>query len=84
MPYRETIDFLAFVRRIVRAAGQRAGDGDANELKALVAIRSDLDEAITEAVRGMRASGVTWTEIGAIQGVSKQAAEQWFSRREAR
>jgi hypothetical protein len=79
--YVESIDFLAMVRRIVRAAGHRVGDGDADELRALVAIRQDLDAAITEAVRGLKDSGATWSEIGAIQGVSKQAAEQWYSRR---
>ena len=79
-PYRETIDFLAMVRRIVRAAGHRVSDGDADELRALVAIRQDLDTAIAEAVKGLREGGATWTEIGAIQNVSKQAAEQWYSR----
>jgi hypothetical protein len=80
--YCESIDFLAMVRRIVRAAGQRVGEGDADELRALMAIREDLDAAIAEAVRGLRQSGATWTEIGAIQGVSKQAAEQWLARRQ--
>ena len=79
--YVESIDFLAMVRRIVRAAGNRVGGEDVNELKALVAIRSDLDDAIFEAVRGLRASGHTWGDIGDVQGVTKQAAEQWFHRR---
>jgi hypothetical protein len=83
VPYRETIDFLAMVRRIVRAAGHRVSDGDPDELRALIAIREDMDMAIAEAVRGLRESGSTWTEIGAIQHVSKQAAEQWYSRHTA-
>jgi len=78
---RENIDFLGMVRRIVRAAGMRVGTSDVDELKALVAIRADLEVAITEAVRGLRESGVTWQEIGDVLGVTRQAAEKYFNPR---
>jgi hypothetical protein len=80
--YRETAGFLAFARRIVHRAGLRVSGEDVQELVALVAMREDLDAAIATAIRGLRSSGHTWTEIGAIQGVSKQAAEQWYARRQ--
>ena len=78
---RETSGFLDFARRIVRRAGQRVSGEDVEELVALMAIRKDLDDAIVVAVRGLRRSGSTWADIGAIQGISKQAAEQWYARR---
>ena len=79
--YVEAIDFLAMVRRIVRAAGARVGQADVDELRALVAIRADLDSAIVEAVRGLRTSGTTWAEIGAELGITRQAALMYFNPR---
>ena len=79
--YVEPIDFLNMVRRIVRAAGQRVGSSDVEELKALVAIRNDVDDAILEAVRGVRGSGATWADIGEVLGISRQGAEQRYGDR---
>ena len=79
--YVDAIDFLGMVRRIVKAAGQRVGSADVDELQALVAIRADLDTAIVEAVRGLRRSGVTWQDVGDVLGTSRQAAEQYFGPR---
>ena len=79
--YVESIDFLAMVRRIVRAAGARVGQSDVDELRALVAIRADLDAAIVEAVRGLRNAGYTWESIGAELGITRQAALMYFNPR---
>jgi len=79
--YVEAIDFLQMVRRIVRAAGACVGTADVDELRALVAIRTDLDSAIVEAVRGLRASGYTWESIGSELGVTRQAALMYFNPR---
>lgn len=56
---------------------------DASHFRAIVAA----DEAATAAtshlraaVRDARAAGESWTAIGAALGVSKQAAQQRFSR----
>jgi hypothetical protein len=72
--YVEAIDFLAMVRRIVRAAGARVGTADVDELQVLVAIRIDLNSAIVEAVRRLRAAGYTWEAIGDVLGLTRQAA----------
>lgn len=67
-------EYLGMVNRIVRSAGRRVADADASDLAALVAIRASVDAAILEAVRGLRASGTTWQEIGAVTGTTRQAA----------
>ena len=79
--YRDAFDFLAMTRRIIRAAGVRVGEADTDELRALIALRTDLDAAIVTAVSGLRASGTTWAEIGDLTGVSRQAALQYFAPR---
>lgn len=45
----------------------------------LVDQRKELDERITEAVISARRSQRSWSEIGAMLGVSKQAAQRKYS-----
>lgn len=65
---------------------------DASELKTaetqalrtiaqLVDQRNELDEQITEAVISARQSQRSWSEIGTMLGVSKQAAQRKYSSR---
>ncbi|MBB5110817.1 hypothetical protein [Micromonospora echinospora] len=68
--------FAAFARRIIRAHGRRVAAGDVEALRDLVALSANLDEAIGEAVVGLRAFGYSWSEIGTRLGISKQAAQQ--------
>ncbi|MBU8858652.1 MULTISPECIES: hypothetical protein [unclassified Micromonospora] len=68
--------FAAFARRIIRAHGRRVAAGDVEALRDLVALSTNLDEAIGEAVIGLRAFGYSWSEIGTRLGISKQAAQQ--------
>jgi hypothetical protein len=78
--YVETLDYLAAVRRMMRAAGRRVADADEAELAELLAIRAEVDEAIDRAVAGWRAQGRSWAIIGAAAGMSKQAAfKRWAS-----
>lgn len=73
--------FLAFVRRILQAAGRRIEDADVEDLAELVALRAAVDEAIANAVAGMRARGASWAEIGRAVGITKQSAyERWAVR----
>lgn len=62
------------VGRMLNAAGDRVGDGDPDQFRQLLKLRELLDEALVEAVRGMRDSGTTWEEIGAAAGTTRQAA----------
>ncbi|MBU8857423.1 MULTISPECIES: hypothetical protein [unclassified Micromonospora] len=73
--------FAAFARRIIRAHGRRVADGDVEALRDLVALSSVIDQAITDAVVGLRVFGYSWAEIGSRLGISRQAAQQrWGDR----
>ena len=72
----EALEFIGAVRRFLRAAGERVADSDEPELKALLALRIDLDEAIAVAVRGQRSVGRSWAYIALATGKTRQAAEQ--------
>ncbi|WP_433652082.1 hypothetical protein ACQP2C_06355 [Micromonospora zamorensis] len=72
----ENDEFAAFGRRIIRAHGRRVATGDVEALRDLVALSSVIDDAIGEAVIGLRAFGYSWSEIGSRLGISKQAAQQ--------
>ena len=39
-------------------------------------LADDLDTGITEAIKGLRACGYSWAEIGSRLGISRQAAQQ--------
>jgi len=70
----DTPEFLAMVGRMLAAAGDRVHDADPGDLAALIALRQVLDDAILEAVRGLRAADITWEDIGAATGTTRQAA----------
>ncbi|MEU0156903.1 hypothetical protein [Micromonospora fulviviridis] len=72
----ENDEFAAFARRIIRAHGRRVASGDVEALRGLVALSSAIDDAIGDAVIGLRQFGYSWAEIGARLGISKQAAQQ--------
>lgn len=42
--------------------------------------RDDVDAAIVEAVRSARSADRSWSEIGAMLGVSKQAAQRKYAK----
>lgn len=42
--------------------------------------RGELDAALIEAIRSARRSDRSWSEIGAMLGVSKQAAQRKYSK----
>ena len=72
--YVENTDFLKAVARLLRRAGERMADGDVEELRDMFALRDLVDEAIVQAVAGLRESGVTWQQIGEAAGTTRQAA----------
>lgn len=75
---RETTEYLAAARRFIRAAGRRVADADEIELGLLLDLRHDLDAAISEAVEGQRARGMSWAYIGSAMGTTRQAAYARF------
>lgn len=74
-------EYVAFARRVVRAAGRRVGAAEetGTNLSDLSSLHAAVDEALAAAVAAHRASGRSWGEIGASLGVSRQAAQQRFS-----
>ncbi|MEU5155210.1 hypothetical protein [Glycomyces sp. NPDC021274] len=76
----ENREFNGFARRIIRAYGRRVAEGDVDALPELLELSASLDEAITNAVRGLRAFGYSWAEIAERIGMSRQAAQQRWGK----
>ncbi|MEA2010596.1 MAG: hypothetical protein U9N78_07820 [Actinomycetota bacterium] len=64
----------------VRSTDLTVADTEALRAVAELAEQRDgIDAGLTEAVRAARRSGRSWSEIGAMLGVSKQAAQRKYS-----
>ena len=72
----ENDEYAAFVRRIIRAHARRVATGDVEALTDMVGLSILLDEAVGEAVAGLRAHGYSWAEIAQRLGITRQAAQQ--------
>jgi hypothetical protein len=72
----ENDDYGAFARRILAAYARRVASGDVEALSQMAALVTDLDEAIGQAVTGLRDFGYSWAEIGLRLGITRQAAQQ--------
>lgn len=78
---RETPEYAAMVRRIIRAHGRRVADADDVDLAELIAMRDVLEAAIADAVVGQRARwGRSWADIGRAVGTTRQAAQMRYGR----
>ncbi|MCW3041885.1 MAG: hypothetical protein JWL57_43 [Actinobacteria bacterium] len=76
----ENPEFAAFARRILRAAARRVADGDVEGLPGLVALRSEVEAAIGEAIGGLRSPqwSYSWADIARVLGTTRQAAQQRY------
>jgi hypothetical protein len=66
-----------------RVSGDELVAADTKALRAIAELaeqREDVDAAIVEAVRSARAAHRSWSEIGAMLGVSKQAAQRKYAK----
>jgi hypothetical protein len=72
----ENDEYGEFIRRILRAYSRRIADGDIEALSLMTGLADELDDAIAQAVKGLRTQGYSWAEIGARLGVTRQAAQQ--------
>lgn len=52
------------------------GEGDVEAVALTVGLAEEIDTAIAEAVKGLRACGYSWAEIGSRLGITRQAAQQ--------
>ena len=74
-------EFAGFVHRVLRAHARRIAAGDVEALVDLVQLSAGVDQAIADAVVGLREFGYSWSEIAGRLGISKQAAQQrWGGR----
>lgn len=73
-------EFVAFARRILRAASRRMATADPADLAELVELRAEVDAAVSRAVASVHANGSSWAEIGSALGVTRQAAQQRYGR----
>ncbi len=72
----ENDEYAAFTRRIIRAYARRVASGDVEALTDMVTLSSVLDDAIGQAVTGLRGHGYSWADIAARLGITRQAAQQ--------
>ena len=80
---RENDEYAAFARRVLRAYARRVADGDVEALIPMFGLAAEIDDAITQAVKGLRATGYSWAEIGSRLGITRQAAQQrWADRKD--
>ena len=76
----ENDEYARFVRRVMRAYARRVARGDVEALADMTGLATELDEAIAQAVIGLRDAGYSWAEIAARLGVTRQAAQQRWGR----
>jgi len=72
----ENDEYAAFARRVLRAWACRVAAGDIDAIGDLAAAARELDDALRNAVTGLRSKGYSWAEIAARLGVTRQAAQQ--------
>jgi hypothetical protein len=76
----ETRDFLQMLGRMMRAASRRCAESDEDEFRELLELERVLDAALQEAASGLRASGMSWQQLGEAAGISRQGAQQRWGR----
>lgn len=77
----ETEEYLAMMRRMIRAAGRRVADADELELRDLLSLQAELDQAILVAVAGQRRMNRSWAFIAEAAGSTRQAAQARWGKR---
>ena len=72
----ENDEYAAFARRVLRAWARRVAAGDIDAITDMAAAVGELEDAMRQAVAGLRRKGYSWAEIAARLGVTRQAAQQ--------
>jgi len=78
----ETPAYVAFARRILRALSRRVG-GDLDGLRDLVALREEVDGAITDAVARLRNDPdqpASWGELAEVLGVPRSTVSSRYGK----
>jgi hypothetical protein len=72
----ENDEYAAFVRRVIRAYSRRIAAGDIEAITDMAALAGDFDDAIGQAITGLRCFGYSWADIAARLGITRQGAQQ--------
>jgi len=72
----ENDEYAAFIRRVIRAYSRRVAAGDIEAITDMAAIAADFEDAIRQAITGLRHHGYSWTDIAARLGITRQGARQ--------
>jgi hypothetical protein len=77
----ETADYAAMATRVIAKLGDRVGT-DFDQLGELAQVAKAADAALRTAVTAIRATrdDVSWAEIGAMLGITRQGAQQRFGK----
>ena len=74
----ENDEYSAFARRVIRAYSRRVAAGDIDAISDMTRLADDLDQAIRDAITGLRSYGYSWADIGTRLGITRQSAwERW-------
>jgi hypothetical protein len=75
------VDLEAWADRVSVSDFREADTGGLRAIAELVDRRDHVEEEITAAVRAARQANRSWSEIGAMLGVSKQAAQRKYGHK---
>lgn len=74
-------EYIGFLLRSMRALGRRVANADVEDLAEMLQLQRAFDDAVAEAVAGLRHGGRSWGEIAAAVGITRQSAwERWGVR----
>jgi hypothetical protein len=70
--------------RMIRSLGRRLGEGDVEGLALLADIEAEIGKVKYDTITTLRQidQPYSWAEIAQRLGVSKQAVQQWYARRQ--
>jgi hypothetical protein len=72
----ENDEYAAFLRRVIRAYSRRIAAGDIEAITNMTTLADHLDQAIRNAITGLRAYGYSWADIAMRLGITRQGAQQ--------
>ena len=72
----ENDEYVAFLRRVIRAYSRRVGCGDIEAITEMVRLAADLEDATCAAIARLRQFGYSWADIALRLGITRQGAQQ--------
>jgi hypothetical protein len=72
----ENDEYAAFLRRVIAAYSRRVAAGDIEAITDMAALVGYLDQAIRDAITGLRGYGYSWADIALRLGITRQGAQQ--------